>query len=67
MVQKSFQNKNYKISHEQIHFHFISSELILDKHRPGATDSRVKGHMPDVNSPPLTCWSLGRVVIILEM
>ena len=35
MVQNSFKNKNNKIFCEQIHFHFISSELILDKHRPG--------------------------------
>ena len=49
MVQNSCKNKNNKIFHEQIHFHFISSELILDKHWPGATDIRVKGHMPDVN------------------
>ena len=31
MIQNSCKNKNNKIFHEQIHFNFISSELILDK------------------------------------
>ena len=35
MIQNSCKNKNNTIFHEQIHFDFISSELILDKHWPG--------------------------------